>query len=274
MRESLHDVFGSMNKPSDAPSLLAAWREQHNGDPRIIKSIYEPSVQADLGGQAFVRLIEMEDDTRLLASTPRDAFLSMPFEEALAFWRARGGSEEQLQLVLRGYRENAEGASSLMLDAVSRRAIAEMERAIEQGVSLRDFANSINDEAANFGLGPVSPSYLENVYRTNVSVAYGAGRYTQLIDPVVMAARPYREYMTVGDGRVRSSHAALAGLVFLAESSDWRRIAPPNGYQCRCAMVSRSRKQFAELRLVLSSGVPLDYVAEPDFNAPPDQLAA
>lgn len=273
VRASIRDAISKADTPEQASVRLAQWRESLAGDDRIVRAIYEPSVQADLGGQAFVRLVELEDDTRLLAVDVRPAFLDLPFEEAIAFWRARGGSREQLESVLRSYRKQAAGASELFLDAISRRAVDELTRAFEAGVSIQEFAQSINDEAQNFGLGPVKPSYLETVFRTNVAVAYGAGRYRQLTDPVVVAARPFRQYRTAGDGRVRSSHAALDGLIFDAQDAQWKQIAPPNGFNCRCAMVSLSRAQYLEMGGTTASSLPAEFVPDPDFDgAPTDML--
>lgn len=273
MREDIRDIVAASSTPDEVAGKLAVWARDNADNERIVTSIYEPSVQSDLGGQAFVQLIEMQEDTRLLAVDSRAAFLDMPFEEALDFWRQRGGSREQLDLVLRAYREQAKGASSLFVDAVARRAIAELDLAIDAGSSMSAFAASINDEATNFGLGPVNPAYLETVYRTNIATAYGAGRFRQLSSPAVIAARPYRQYLTVQDSRVRSSHAVLDGLVFDARASDWLRIAPPNGYNCRCSMVSLSREKFLALGGQLTDAVPSDYEAEPGFDGPPtDQI--
>ena len=47
----------------------------------------------------------------------------------------------------------------------------------------------------------------------------------------------YLEYSTVGDNRVRPEHEALDK--FTAPKSDvvWRRIYPPNGWNCRCTVI-------------------------------------
>lgn len=45
---------------------------------------------------------------------------------------------------------------------------------------------------------------------------------------------PYLKYVTVGDDRVRKSHADLDGLVARVDDPVWNRIHPQNGWGCRC----------------------------------------
>ena len=45
---------------------------------------------------------------------------------------------------------------------------------------------------------------------------------------------PYIKYQTVGDGRVRDSHAALNGLTFKVGDPEADDISPANGWRCRC----------------------------------------
>jgi SPP1 gp7 family putative phage head morphogenesis protein len=63
------------------------------------------------------------------------------------------------------------------------------------------------------------------------------GRAEQLADPDVVAAMPYWQYRTAGDGRVRPAHAALDGFTALQSDFVWGRIYPPCGYNCRCTVI-------------------------------------
>jgi uncharacterized protein with gpF-like domain len=44
--------------------------------------------------------------------------------------------------------------------------------------------------------------------------------------------------MTVGDDRVRPEHAVLDGFTARMEDPVWRKIYPPNGFNCRCIRVA------------------------------------
>lgn len=198
----------------------------------------EPAVISDLGGQLFVRNVELDQNKRLLADDRPQAFLNLPFPEALAYWIKNGGSEDGLKQVLKAYRRDATTATPMMLEHISRSVVARLQYALEEGDTLRDFARGVRDDTVLLGISPMSSHYLENVYRTNIQTAYGAGRFRQLTDPGVQSLRPWVQYRTAGDSRVRDAHRALDGLIFRADSDEWHKVAPPNGYQCRCSVVS------------------------------------
>jgi len=182
----------------------------------------------------FVRLVELDamGAQRQLATDLRPSFLKMPFSEAVAFWRERGGDPAILEEVLRAYRRRAATATDEQLDVISRRAVDELQRTLDTGSTLRDFSRAIDQQAITLGIAPADPSYLENVYRTNVASAYGAGRWQQMNDPDVLDARPYRQWFTARDNRVRAEHAPMQGLVWRADNPAFNVIAPPAGFQC------------------------------------------
>lgn len=269
VRQSIVDAVRGATSAEQTSERLAEWSASHAADETIARSIYEPSVQSDLAGQLFVRLVEVADAKRLLADDPRAAFLRMSFEEAIAFWRERGGSPEILERVMRAYRRQAASATSLAVEALARRAQAEIERALTQGGGVAMFVDAMNTETDSLGISPANPYYLETVFRTNVATAYGAGRFRQLADPAVVAVRPYRQYRASGDGRTRPNHRALDRLVFAAADTLWFSIAPPNGFNCRCAVVSLDEDGFRERGGVLTTVLPAGAFADPGWNKPP-----
>lgn len=224
-----------------------------------------------MAGQMFVRLIELGDDKRLLASQRQVAFTDLSFEEAVAFWKERGGSQEMLDRILRGYRGQADAASQMMLDTLASKAIDQLETAIANGSSVAEFSQSMTEGAVSLGITPAAPGYLETVYRTNIATAYGAGRFRQITDPDVMAERPYVQYRTQDDGRERPSHALLDMTVYRSDTSEWKAIAPPNGFNCRCSMVTLSEEEAAQYGNVRESP---PGQADPGFHqAPTEPLA-
>lgn len=188
---------------------------------------------SDLAGQLMVRghesnVIQMAADGG--ANVP---FLNKPWDEALEEFRARGVMKpNELSRLLGDYAQRTDKARQLMLGQIQTFVRAELERSIRDGGTMRDFAKRIEDGDASLGITADDPAYLNMVFRTNVQSAYGAGRYRAMTDPDVMDARPYAEYRTVGDARVRPEHAALDKTVWALESDKWQRIAPPNSYNC------------------------------------------
>ena len=98
-----------------------------------------------------------------------------------------------------------------------------------------------------------SPYRLQNIYRTNVQVAYQVG-----IDRAQMAAvetHPYWQYLSKHDSKVRPSHLALDGQVFRADDPFWLTHKPPIDWGCRCSKIALSDRQVRDLGIDISSGV-------------------
>lgn len=182
----------------------------------------------------------MPQSARVLDDGPRPSFLSLPFEEALqAFLDRQIISPEEFRALSDDARQRAFTATRLASEQLIARAYRRLEESLRSGSTLDEFAQALRDDAISLGVTPSDPGYVETIYRTNTASAYGAGRYRQIRSPAVMAARPFVEYRSSRDDRVRPNHAALDGLVFRQDDPAWPQYAPPNGYSCRCVTVVR-----------------------------------
>ncbi|WP_024302233.1 phage minor head protein [Pseudogulbenkiania sp. MAI-1] len=139
--------------------------------------------------------------------------------------------------------------------------------AIKNGETLADFQNRLQPllEAKGWwGKGRVvdqdtgeihgkrlNPRRLETIFRTNLQSAYMAGRYQEQLANA--EARPYWEYVAVLDNRTRPAHRNLHGRVFRYDDPFWQRFYPPNGWNCRCRVRTRSQRDMDRLNLVESS---------------------
>ena len=243
--------------------------ERFRGDATIEALTYEPMVLADLAGQMFVRLVELAEGgaERHLALDMRPAFLRLPFAEAVAFWTERGGDPALLEEVLGAYRRRAAIYTDDQLDTIAQAAVDEITRTLERGGTLREFKEAIESETVTLGISPAGPGYLENVYRTQVASAYGAGRFAQLNSPDVIAARPYRQWRTAQDSRVRTEHAAMDGVTWRADDPTFADTFPPAGFQCRCASVSLSQEDVDDEGIVIATSIPAGFVMTAGFGA-------
>lgn len=79
-------------------------------------------------------------------------------------------------------------------------------------------------------------AYSETVFRTNANTAASAGRFAQVADPDVAAVIGAFRYAALHDDSTRPNHAAADGLIAAPDDPVWQRIAPPNGYRCRCSL--------------------------------------
>lgn len=154
---------------------------------------------------------------------------------------------------------------------------AEVDRAIEAGVTLKDFKASLGEVLARKGwLTPpaelpeeilpdgtvrkrLTPWRLETIFRTNVQSAYSTGRYRQMLENA--PRRPWWMYDAVGDYRTRPSHAAMDGRVYRYDHPIWDKWYPPNGFNCRCTVRTLSDRDMDRRGLKQSVRPP---AVEPD----------
>ena len=79
------------------------------------------------------------------------------------------------------------------------------------------------------------------IYQTNVATAYAAGRRAQLLDPELLARRPYWKYVhNDGVAHPRPHHKLWGdmGLTLRHDDPFWNTHYPPNGWGCKCRVVA------------------------------------
>lgn len=280
-------MLKSATDERDAEARLHEWAELRESDTEIALAFYRPMVIGDLAGRLFVFDVEVQGRLRKLKDEPRPAFLSLPFTEAIEYARTRGlVDDEGLADVLARYRKRGEEAASLLMRVVLNKTLEHLREnlkeaqqrtaehitsAVTEGTTLREFIAKVEADSVALGIGPRHHGYLETVFRTGVQSAYGAGRFKAMTSPAVMEARPYVEYRTVGDGdRVRESHRALDRKQWPITNKAWHRYAPPNGFNCRCSMVTLDSDEVDERQLNRA----LDPIAQPDagFDTAPVEM--
>jgi len=82
---------------------------------------------------------------------------------------------------------------------------------------------------------------LDNIFRTNIQANYQAGHWEQFERN--KDRRPYLMYDAINDSRVRPTHLAMDGIIRPVGDPFWRTHAPPNGYRCRCGLISLTEAQ-------------------------------
>lgn len=104
--------------------------------------------------------------------------------------------------------------------------------------------------AAAKSLG-LNPALAETVVRNAVLGAYAAGHWQAI--QRTKELRPFLQYDTAGDERVRPAHAALDGRVFAVDDPELGRVYPPNGHRCRCTVRTLSQSQVTRRGLTVES---------------------
>lgn len=95
------------------------------------------------------------------------------------------------------------------------------------------------------------------IFNTNMRSAHMAGRWAQIEANV--EHRPYLQYRTAGDARVRPQHRQWNGLIYPVSDSFWNTHYPPNGWNCRCAVRAYSQGDMAGKNLRASEPFDLKY---------------
>jgi len=143
-----------------------------------------------------------------------------------------------------------------------------VEKALVEGLSFETFQRTFNFPA--LGWTDKFPHRLDAVFRTNIQSMYHAGHYKQQME--VVAERPYWQYVATMDFRTRPAHAKMHGMVLPANHDFWARNYPPNGFNCRCAVISLSSREIERDKLdVFQRAVP--DIADPGFAYNPGKAA-
>jgi len=187
----------------------------------------------------------------------------LPFEEAEQFWREKVPMphDQYMELVdkakVLAFSVSGAGQMDVILDLYE-----EIDRAIEEGVSFRQFQKNAEDIFKRRGWAGPKPWHLDLIFRNNTAAAYGAGRYRQLEE--TKATRPYWRYSAVLDSRTRPSHFSLHGRIWPADDPMWNQIYPPNGHRCRCSTTSLSPRDLARMGVSVETQPP-DMKPDPGF---------
>lgn len=104
-----------------------------------------------------------------------------------------------------------------------------------------------------------NPARLNLIYDTNVRIAYSAGQWARMYRN--RDSHPYLRYISLHDGRVRPMHLSWDGITLPIEDVFWDTHYPPNGYRCRCRVVSVSQSEYDSGKT--PTGAPMKKVAPP-----------
>lgn len=279
MRDGLVKALKSGTSESSVYEAIDKWANSSE-TKKIEQSLFESGAQSYMLGQLMVkglqlRMVPLSERGRgrvvaLAEDVPDEiAFASMSFEEARDFFSKKHLiSDAQLAHLLQVYRSRAGAAGDLLVQTLATRAKAALKSAVAGGDNLKDFQDKIGEAEDALGVTPTSPYYLENIYRTNVAGAYGAGRYEAQRDPDVAGVLTLLQYRTVGDDRVRPEHAAADNAIIRNDGGQLMSyMYPPCGYQCRCVAVAGTRNDFGGQEPITQP--PPGFEPDPGFDSHP-----
>lgn len=128
------------------------------------------------------------------------------------------------------------------------------------------------------GLSPVKPYRIETAYRSEIQMAFGAGNWQAHEEDEWMRqwVWGYR-YVTAGDDRVRPNHAAMDGTMLPRDHPFWNTAWTPNGYSCRCQIITVYKDEQPKTwdepsKSVLIDGDPVDVLPDKGWAFNPGQM--
>lgn len=128
-----------------------------------------------------------------------------------------------------------------------------------QSSSFQEFLELARQETKIFNV-----DWLETEYNTAVLTGESAATYHRLVAQAEIF--PYWEYKTAGDSHVRKSHQLLAGIILPYNDERWKKIFPPNGWNCRCYVSPRLPHEFDKSKLGKNRARVDAYINSPEFQ--------
>lgn len=170
-------------------------------------------------------------------------FERLPFQESINWFLARVPmrKSEWAQLQEGARRKAFTVANVAQLDIIADVGKA-IDQALQTGETLDDFKRRVTAKLTEAWNVPNAPR-IETIFRTNVQLAYGAGRFRQLTDPAVAKRRPFWKFSAVLDGRTSRICQPLDGQVVAADSEFWSQHVPPLHFNCRSTVVPLTKDQ-------------------------------
>ena len=183
--------------------------------------------------------------------------VGLPFKEAQEFFARKVNLPTQRSDDLRhGAHVRAFSVAGVTRDDMLADFRAALQSRFAEGTSYEDFRKRFDDIVDRTGWRFKSRGSTEEerrdwrariIYNTNLRTAYQAGRYAQMMDPDVLAYRPFWMYRHNDVRFPRPMHVKWDGTVLLASNQWWKVHYPPNGFGCQCDVVALSRRDLAKL---------------------------
>lgn len=128
--------------------------------------------------------------------------------------------------------------------------------ALNNGSTIADFRKSFDQVVQSYGWTyRGSRGWRTSViFDNNMRSAHMAGRWQQL--QANKDRRPFLQYRTAGDARVRPLHRQWNGRVYPIDDDFWQTHYPPNGWGCRCTVRAFSQADMDERNLSVSEPIP------------------
>lgn len=132
------------------------------------------------------------------------------------------------------YRKLAKKAGGKAVAKISESLLGRVNTLIDDGALLKTARREIRKTLQSAGAYGADDYLLNTLFRTHSQIATQGAYWQELEDHPTLWGYLYS---TADDERVRPGHALLDGTTLPIGHKLWRKIAPPNGYNCRCYVI-------------------------------------
>jgi SPP1 gp7 family putative phage head morphogenesis protein len=169
-----------------------------------------------------------------------DVSMFLSFTEAIAWAKARGVVLPDVYYGSKIGIARAESFSVAGLASLDQLELIKqsLDTATAEGIGFADWKKLVTADDINLTL---ANHRLDNIFRTNIQGAYMAGRWDSI--QANKDDRAYLMYDAVNDSRTRPAHKAMDNIIKPVGDVFWKKNYPPNGYRCRCSVISLTEAQ-------------------------------
>lgn len=141
-----------------------------------------------------------------------------------------GDIRSNFSWIARKYTEQTVNDIDAKINQVIADAVAEQK---PESITAREVLRQLDD----LGISVNKPYMVDTLVRTSSQIAFNAAQYQQDQDDEDNIIWGYT-YVTMRDERVRPEHEELDGITLPKDDPFWDDFWPPNGWNCRCQVVS------------------------------------
>ena len=177
--------------------------------------------------------------------------LSLPFDEAIAFFRQKLNLPTATwQDIRHDMHARAFVVAGAMKDDLLDDIRESIDEALAEGTSIAQFRDDFDEIIERHGWAYKGGRKWRTavIFNTNISVAYAVGHYQAMMEPAVRKARPYLRYIASSSRNPRPEHRAWYNVILPADDPWWDTHYPPNGWGCKCGVVSHSAREVERIR--------------------------
>lgn len=176
---------------------------------------------------------------------------NLPFDEAIEFFRKKINLQtETWQAIWKEMHARAFTVAGAMKTDLLDDIREAIDQALSQGTTIEVFREEFDEIVSRHGWAYRGGTAWRTaiIFNTNISVAYAVGHYQAMMEPAVLASRPFLRYVGTSSRNPRPEHLKWVNLVLPADDPFWKTHYPPNGWGCKCGVVNHSAREVKRIK--------------------------